>query len=144
MLKAVYYLVLISLFSLTVSSCRGRRAETPPKTKVVRRACATKRVNLAFDHHLKAKEFLSSYYKTRKESELFFAWYASEDSNHMARLVAYCFDKKNKHFYAIKNVIKKNSILKNLIIQNMRVDSQARVSELFLEDYQKIFVRDIQ
>ncbi|MCP4296189.1 MAG: hypothetical protein GY786_11320 [Proteobacteria bacterium] len=127
-----------------MSSCLTRKASASKDTKVVKRVCADKRLNLAFDHHLRAKEFLSSFYKTRKESELFFAWYASEDSTHMAKSITNCFDRQNKHFYAVKNISKKNRVLKGLIVQNMRLDSQARVSELFLDEYQKIFVRDIQ
>lgn len=87
---------------------------------------------------------MASYFKTRKESELFFSWYASEDSVYMAQTINNCFDKRNKHFHAVRNIIQKNKILQKLIVQNMRLDSQAQVSELFLEDYRKIFMRDIQ
>ena len=107
-------------------------------------SCAEKRLDTSYDFHQKAKDFLASYYKTRKESELFFAWYASEDSVYMAQTIKKCFDKKNKHYFAVKNIYQKNDILQNLIVQNMRLDTQSQLSELFLEDYRKIFVRDIQ
>lgn len=107
-------------------------------------SCAEVRLNSSFEFHNKAKDYFKSYYKTRKESELFFAWYASEDSIYMARSVRRCYDKRNKHFYAVRNLFKKNSILQKLIVQNMRQDSQARLSQLYLDEYRDIFVRDIQ
>lgn len=107
-------------------------------------SCAETRLDVSFEFHSRAKEQLASYYKTRKESELFFAWYASEDSNFMARSVGKCLDKRNKHYHAVQNIFQKNRILRKLIVQNMRQDTQAEISELFLEEYQRIFVRDIR
>jgi hypothetical protein len=115
----------------------------PPREPVIQQ-CAEVRLSSAFDFHTKAKEFFSSYYKTRKESELFYAWYAAEDSMYMANSVRGCYDKRNKHFHAVSNLYSKNKTLQRLIAQNMRQDSQARLSELYLEDYRQIFVRDIQ
>lgn len=106
--------------------------------------CAETRLSASFEFHLKAKDFFQSYYKTRKESELFFAWYASEDSIYMANSVRRCFDKRNKHFHAVRNLLQKNVTLQRLIVQNMRQDSQAQLSELYLDEYRDIFVRDIQ
>lgn len=107
-------------------------------------ACAEVSLTSSFDFYNRAKNYFQSYYKTRKESELFFAWYASEDSIYMARSVKRCYDKKNKHFHAVRNLYRKNSILQRLIVQNMRQDSQAQLSELYLDEYRDIFVRDIQ
>ena len=106
--------------------------------------CSEPRLTASFDFHKNAREFLSSYYKTRKESELFFAWYASEDSVFMAKSVKQCFDKKNKHFHAVQNILQKNRMMQELISQNMRTDAQTQLSQLFLGEYRKLFVRDIQ
>jgi hypothetical protein len=106
--------------------------------------CAETRLSASFDFHSKAKDFFQSYYRTRKESELFYSWYASEDSVYMANSVRRCFDKKNKHFHAVRNLYQKNTTLQRLIIQNMRQDSQVQLSELYLDEYRDIFVRDIQ
>lgn len=106
--------------------------------------CAETRLDAGFEFHNKAKEFFQSYYRTRKESELFYAWYATEDSNYMASSVKRCFDKRNKHFYAVRNLFQKNRTLQKLIVQNMRQSSQAQLSELYLDEYRDIFRRDIQ
>jgi len=102
------------------------------------------RLESAFDFHKQAKDFYKSFYKTRKENELFFAWYSTEDSLYMANSIRRCYDKKNKHFNAVKNLYRKNNTLQRLIVQNMRQASQSNLSELYLEDYREIFVRDIQ
>lgn len=138
-IKGILFILLI-VFSL--SSCEWT-AQTRRKEKV-EIVCAEVRLSNSFDFHNKSKEFFRSYYKTRKESELFFAWYASEDSKYMARSVRSCFDKRNKHFYAVRNLLQRNATLQRLIVQNMRQDSQAQLSELYLEEYRDIFVRDIQ
>jgi hypothetical protein len=130
----------VLLFWLTACQLGG----APPPRDPVTFQCAEVRLSSAFDFHTKAKEFFRSYYKTRKESELFFAWYAAEDSMYMANSVKGCHDKRNKHFHAVSNLFSKNQTLQRLIGQNMRQDSQARLSELYLEDYRQIFVRDIQ
>lgn len=117
---------------------------TLAKRKKVVILCSEPRLAASFDFHKKSREFFSSYYKTRKESELFFAWYASEDSVFMARSVRQCFDKRNKHFHAVQNILQKNQIIQKLISQNMRTDAQTQLSQLFLGEYRKIFVRDIQ
>lgn len=116
----------------------------PRRQEVVEIQCAETRLNAGFEFHTKAKEFFRSYYKTRKESELFYAWYASEDSNYMANSVRRCFDKKNKHFYAVRSLYQKNRTLQKLIVQNMRQDSQTQLSQLYLDEYRDIFMRDIQ
>ncbi len=116
----------------------------PRTIELIEIRCAETRLDASFEFHLKAKEFFQSYYKTRKESELFFAWYASEDSIYMANSVRRCFDKKNKHFHAVRNLYQKNTTLQRLIVQNMRQDSQVQLSELYLDEYRDIFVRDIQ
>ena len=136
--------LIISLLGLLLFGCSFGDPIPDPTHKPVVLECAQPRIQASLDFHSKAKDLLASYYKTRKEFELFFAWYATEDSNYMARAINKCFDKKNKHYHAIRNISKKNSILKKLIVQNMRSEDQALVSELFLEDYQKIFLRDIQ
>ena len=137
-------LLFFSLFVLSLSSCASFANEQQvPRTKV-RAACAETRLESGFRFHDKARDFLKAYYLTRKESDLYFAWYAAEDSQYMAQTIGKCYDKRNKHFHAAKNLFHKNNVLRRLISQNMRTDSQAQISELFLEDYRKIFVRDIQ
>lgn len=134
--------IIISVLILfTLSSCE--MAARQPVTTVAP-VCAENRLDAAFDFHTQAKEYFQSYYKTRKENELFFAWYASEDSIYMANSVRRCYDKKNKHYHAVANLLQKNRTLQRLIAQNMRTDSQSRISELYLEEYREIFVRDIQ
>ena len=134
----------ILLVGLTLSACSTFTSESDVPRRKIKVACAEPRLESSFKFHDKAVDFLKSYYKTRKESELYFSWYASEDSLYMAKTIGKCFDKRNKHFHAVRNVISKNNTLRRLIVQNMRQDSQAEVSALFLGDYRKIFVRDIQ
>lgn len=134
---------------LVLSSCQFTRAGQKVRQQEERIAirqisCAEPRLHTSFDLHQKSKDFLASYYKTRKESELFFAWYASEDSVFMARSIRECVDKRNKHFHAVQNIMERNQILQRLIAQNMRSGGQTQVSELYLNEYRKIFVRDIQ
>jgi len=130
--------------SLTLSGCSWLTDEDTAPRQRVKLLCAEPRLDNSFKFHTRAKEYLTSYYKTRKESELFFAWYASEDSDYMARTIRKCWDKRNKHYHAVKNMMRKNDILQKVIVQNMRHDSHTQISELFLDDYRKIFVRDIQ
>lgn len=137
------------LLILILTGCQftraGQKARQQEENNAIRQlSCAEPRLSTSFEFHQKSKDFLASYYKTRKESELFFAWYASEDSVFMARSIRECFDKRNKHYHAVQNIFQKNRILQRLIAQNMRGDGQAQISELYLEDYRKIFVRDIQ
>ena len=135
-------LIFCCLILFSISSCEWT-AQTRRQQKVEIQ-CAELRLSTSFDYHNKAKEYFRSYYKTRKESELFFAWYASEDSKYMARSIRSCFDKRNKHFYAVRSLFQRNAILQRLIVQNMRQDSQSQLSEIYLEEYRDIFVRDIQ
>lgn len=137
-------LIYLFLMAFILASCTWFASEDQMPRQKVRLACAEPRIQSSFNFHDKARDFLRTYYKTRKESDLFFAWYASEDSLYMAKTIRRCYDKRNKHYHAVKNVIHKNDVLRRLIVQNMRMDSQAEVSELFLDDYRKIFVRDIQ
>ncbi|MCP4751289.1 MAG: hypothetical protein GY866_10370 [Proteobacteria bacterium] len=130
------------LILLLFSSCQ--LGQEPRRKKKVEISCAETRLAASFDFHEKAMDFFQSFYKTRKESVLFYAWYASEDSVYMANSVRKCYDKKNKHFHAVKNLFTKNGVLQRLIVQNMRQNSQAQLSELFLDEYRRIFVRDIQ
>ena len=134
----------IIILGLFLSSCTMLGEPMTYDEKPVVKTCAEPRINASFQFHQQAKNFLSSFYKTRKESELFFAWYASEDSMYMAKTLKKCWDKKNKHYHAAQNVVERNLILRKLIVQNMRMDHQTDLSELFLEDYREIFVRDIQ
>lgn len=134
---------LIYLSILIILSSCGWGQPPQPQTKVILQ-CAEVRLASGFYYHENAKDYLKSYYRTRKESELFYAWYAAEDSKYMANSVRKCYDKKNKHYYSVKNLSQKNRVLQRLIMQNMRQDAQAQLSELFLEDYRQIFVRDIQ
>jgi len=127
---------------LLLTSCGFTQPARSQKPVVV--SCAEARLDSSFFFHNSAKGYFQSYYKTRKESELFYAWYASEDSRYMANSVRGCYDRKNKHFHAINNLMRKNRILQRLIAQNMRQDAQAQLSELYLEEYREIFVRDIQ
>ena len=145
-MKRVAFFAVLLLFATACNfteSGQLEQAEMEEQQKA-RAMCAEPRLNTSFDFHKKAKDFFASYYRTRKESELFFAWYASEDSIYMARSVRKCYDKRNKHFYAVKNIFHKNKILQRLIVQNMRQPAQTQLSELFLDEYRKIFVRDIQ
>lgn len=135
-------LLLFLAISLVFSGCEWLSSARRPEQVEIQ--CAEVSLTSSFDFYNRAKDFFQSYYKTRKESELFFAWYASEDSIYMARTVKRCFDKKNKHFHAVRSLYRKNSILQRLIVQNMRQDSQAQLSELYLDEYRDIFVRDIQ
>lgn len=135
-------LTIFLLISVFLTACNFGTAPRP--TKRINFECAETRLNSSFDFHDLAKKYYRSFYKTRKENELFYAWYASEDSIYMARSVKSCYDKKNKHFHAIRNLFQKNLTLQRLITQNMRQESQAEISELYLEEYRKIFVRDIQ
>ncbi|OGG99984.1 MAG: hypothetical protein A2600_11295 [Candidatus Lambdaproteobacteria bacterium RIFOXYD1_FULL_56_27] len=135
-------LILMVVALLAGCSSIASEDQLPPKPPAF--ACAEPRLESAFRFHEKSKDFLKAYYTTRKESDLYFSWYASEDSLYMARTIGKCWDKRNKHFHAAQNVFQKNGVLRNLIVQNMRTDSQSAISELFLEDYRKIFVRDIQ
>lgn len=139
----------VCMLAIAIAGCQftraGQKARQQEEATMVRQmSCAEPRLLTSFEFHQKSKKFLASYYKTRKESELFFAWYASEDSVFMARSVRECFDKKNKHFHAVQNVLQKNTTLQRLIAQNMRSGGQAQISELYLDDYRKIFIRDIQ
>jgi len=135
--------ILIFLLAASfLTSCGWGTATRVPIQK--NPSCAEVRLDSAFDFHNQAKDFYRSFYKTRKENELFFAWYSTEDSLYMANSIKRCYDKKNKHFNAVKNLYRKNNILQRLIVQNMRQESQSKLSELYLEDYREIFVRDIQ
>ncbi len=135
----------ILIFIFTAGFLTSCSWGTPTRTQIkISPSCAEVRLDSAFDFHQQAKDFHRSFYKTRKESELFFAWYSAEDSLFMANSIRRCYDKKNKHFNAVKNLYRKNNTLKRLIVQNMRQDSQSKLSELYLEDYREIFVRDIQ
>jgi len=142
--------LLILVFSvLLIASCNFTQSGQAEQQRleaeqIAMLSCAEPRLFASFEFHKNAKDFLSSYYKTRKESELFFSWYAMEDSVHMAKSVRGCWDKRNKHFLAAKNVFQKNRVLERLIVQNMRQYSQSQLSELYLEDYHSLFVRDIQ
>ncbi|MDT8447440.1 MAG: hypothetical protein RRB13_11165 [bacterium] len=135
-------LLILLLFAMAMGACSMGGDDMPRQQ--VRQACAEPRLASSFKFHDRALDYLRTYFKTRKETDLFFAWYASEDSLYMARTINRCYDKRNKHFHAVRNVIQKNEVLRKLIVQNMRTDSQAEVSELFLDEYRKIFVRDIQ
>ncbi len=139
-MKRLLILLLIASF---LSSCEFLGARTQPKVQE-NPQCAEPRLESAFDYHNQAKDFFRSFYKTRKENELFFAWYATEDSLYMANSIRRCYDKRNKHFNAVKNLYRENQTLQRLIVQNMRTEPQSKLSELYLEDYRKIFVRDIQ
>ncbi|MBU2647467.1 hypothetical protein KKI24_22360 [bacterium] len=134
--------LIILLIAGFLTSC-GFGTQSQPRMKT-NPQCAEVRLESAFDFHNQAKDFFRSFYKTRKESELFFAWYAAEDSLYMANSIRRCYDKKNKHFNAVSNLYNKNQTLQRLIVQNMRQESQSKLSELYLEDYREIFVRDIQ
>ncbi|OGG96738.1 MAG: hypothetical protein A2508_09625 [Candidatus Lambdaproteobacteria bacterium RIFOXYD12_FULL_49_8] len=136
--------LILLLITINLVACTTFSNEEDIPRKKMNLACAEPRLDSSFQFHDKAVGFLKSFYKTRKESELFFAWYASEDSLYMAHTIGKCFDKRNKHFHAMQNVVQKNEVLRRLIVQNMRQDSQAELSELFLDDYKKIFNRDIQ
>jgi len=142
MLPNMKRLLFFGLLLLYLPSCQWTGQTQSREATTLQ--CAEVRLSSAFDFHTKAKDFFRSYYRTRKESELFYAWYASEDSMYMANSVKGCYDKKNKHFHAVANLYQKNQTLQRLISQNMRQDSQSRLSELYLEDYRQIFVRDIQ
>jgi len=131
------------IFSLILLSACGFMQEPRARQPAVI-SCAEARLDSSFYFHNSAKEFFQSYYKTRKESELFYAWYASEDSRYVANSVRGCYDRRNKHYHAVNNLMRKNEILQRLISQNMRQDAQAQLSELYLEEYREIFVRDIQ
>ena len=135
-------LVICCLGLFLFSACQWTSA--PRRLEQIEIECAETRLDAGFAFHNRAKDLFRSYYKTRKESELFYAWYSSEDSNYMANSVRRCFDKKNKHFYAVRSLFQKNRTLQKLIVQNMRQDSQAQLSELYLDEYREIFVRDIQ
>ncbi len=139
-----HWIITIGVALLFLSSCTMMVDEADAPRKRVKLSCADTRIHSSFKFHDRAKDYLESYYKTRKESELFFAWYASEDSVYMAKTISKCWDKKNKHFHAVQNIFQKSKILRRLVAQNMRQDSQTQISELFLDDYRKIFVRDIQ
>lgn len=130
------------IFALIILSSCGLTEE--PRARLPTVSCAEARLDSSFYFHNSAKELFQSYYKTRKESELFYAWYASEDSRYMANSVRRCYDRRNKHYHAVNNLMRKNEILQRLISQNMRHDAQAQLSELYLEEYREIFVRDIQ
>ena len=135
-------LLIILFIAGFLASCGwGTPNQRPIKANPV---CAEMRLESAFDFHKQAKDFYKSFYKTRKENELFFAWYSTEDSLYMANSIRRCYDKKNKNFNAVKNLYRKNNTLQRLIVQNMRQASQSNLSELYLEDYREIFVRDIQ
>ena len=138
----VFSVFLIHSCNFTQSGQEDQRRLEAEQSAIM--SCAEPRLLASFDFHKSAKNFLSSYYKTRKESELFFSWYSMEDSVHMAKSVRACWDKRNKHFLAAKNVFQKNRVLERLIVQNMRQYSQSQLSELYLEDYHNLFVRDIQ
>ncbi|MBU2509897.1 hypothetical protein KJ966_01100 [bacterium] len=135
-------LLIFFLISLLFSGCEWLSSSRRPEK--IDFECAEVSLSSSFDFYNKAKDYFQSYYKTRKESELFFAWYASEDSIYMGQSVKRCFDKKNKHFHAVRNLFRKNLILQKLIVQNMRQDSQAYLSEIYLDEYRDIFMRDIQ
>jgi len=137
-------LLFFGLLMLSLSGCSMMASDKQLPTKKVRYACAEPRLESGFKFHDRARGFLKTYFLTRKESDLYFSWYASEDSQYMAKTIARCYDKRNKHFHAAQNLFHKNQVLRKLIAQNMRTDSQAEISELFLEDYRNIFVRDIQ
>ncbi len=135
--------ILIILLSTGFLASCGWGTASAPRIQV-NPQCAEIRLESAFNFHNQAKDFYRSFYKTRKENELFFAWYSTEDSLYMANSIKRCYDKKNKHYNAVKNLFRKNNTLQRLIVQNMRQESQSKLSELYLEDYREIFVRDIQ
>ena len=136
--------LLLSLTSCNFTKSGQQKSIAEAKPQQFLRSCAETRLDSSFSFHKNAKDFLASYYKTRKESELFFAWYAMEDSVYLAKSVKSCSDKRNKHFHAAKNILQKNRVLHRLIVQNMRQVPQAQLSELYLGEYQKLFVRDIR
>ncbi len=146
--KSVGYVLGIVLLLFLVSCDFSRTVQRQKTVENARQRyfgnCSELRLRSSFEFHENAKDYLASYFKTRKESELFFAWYSMEDSVYLARSVKNCWDKRNKHFYAAKNIFQKNRVLHRLIVQNMRQVPQAQLSELYLEEYQKLFVRDIR
>lgn len=138
------YLFLFLISSFVLASCLGRPVvnETQPEIEIV--SCTETRLDAAYVFYDKSRSFLESFYKTRRESELYYAWYSSEDSMYMVASVKGCRDKKNKHYYAAKSLFKKNKAIQKLILGNMRTEDQAEVAEIFLESYRKIFPRDIR
>lgn len=146
LLKKTTFIVVI-LFMFILDGCTlfaPKQTKTTSTTTKAVRTCADLMIKGGFGFYDKAREFLESYYKSRKESELYFAWYATEDSKKMAQNVGRCPDKRNKHYYALKNLYSKNRIIQRLIAQNMRMPEQMRLAEIFLDQYRAIFPRDIQ
>ena len=89
--------VLFSFFALLLSSCNYSEPQV-----IIVQSCAERLLDTSYALHARAKRIFASYYKTRRESELFYSWYATEDSTFMANSVRRCRDKKNKHFHAVK------------------------------------------
>lgn len=140
-MKNLIYLSLLLGFFL-VSCSGGPILRQEPK--VVEVSCTESRLDTAYDFYEKSRGFLESFYKTRRESELYYSWYSSEDSVYMISTVKRCTDKRNKHFYAAQNLLRRNKAIQKLILGNMRTEDQAEVAGIFLENYRKIFPRDIR
>ena len=117
----------------------GRKSQTRPESKLA--VCANTRIEQAYQLQSLAKNYLSEYYKYRAAGSLYKSWYALEDSNHLATTVARCDDKRNRHFFAVENIVKQNSTLEKLIAINNRPGLSFEARELFLDDFHKISPR---
>ena len=106
--------------------------------------CSRLRLDGGFQLYESSKKYLFDYYKNRQLKELFIAWYFSEDSKFLAMGVRKCPDKKNKHFYALKTLLRKNAIIQDLIAVNMRTAEHANLTEIYLDDYERLFPTDIK
>jgi len=118
--------------------------QAPASTEEQRKECADQKVNVAFDLSKRSQYYLGTYYQTRKPSELFYSWYASQESQAVLNAVKYCWDKKNKHFRAVQNLHETNqNLIKNIRI-NFRSANYNTLNQIFWDDYQKTFPRDLQ
>lgn len=119
-------------------------APTPKTENPKEESCADTKMNLAFDLYKRAKYYFGSYYQTRSATDIYFSWYAVQESNAVLNFLSLCKDKKNKHFLATENILKLNQELAKNIRLNLRTPSYGSLTLIFWEEYKKTFPRDIQ
>ena len=106
--------------------------------------CSNRMVKGALTYHRNSKNYLKNYFISRTQTQLYYAWYAAEDSKYLADNVKKCRFKKNMHFNAIKNLNRMNYILQKTIARNLRSTDQNEIGELYFDEYRAIFPLDIR
>ncbi len=135
--------ILMSLvIACLLSGCSQLRNLTQRKPQVI--ACATPRIDRAYDVYSQAKTKLAQHYATRNSNDLFEAYYAASDSISLARSVAKCRDKNSTHFAAFKNLTELNRELQKIVRLNMRDEDPSNLIAIYRDQYYKVMPNDIK